>query len=181
MRRAHTQAGFRKPTSSSRAHGQGDPEVRDQGSPLVNQDVGGLDVSVDDFVPMSVVERLGQVRRDLHRFIHRKLLLAVDALPERFPFDVGHHVEEEAVRLARIEQRQDVRVSEVRGGLDLRKEAFGTHHRSQIGLQNLESYVAVVLQILGEIHRSHPTFTQLTLYLVAAFQGSVQARDGIGH
>ena len=36
-------------------------------------------------------------------------------------------------------------------------------------------------EVLGEIHRSHPTLADLTLDTVAAFEGSVQAGDGVGH
>ena len=59
----------------------------------MHQDVGGLDVSVNDVVTMSVVERLSEVRRNLYRFAHRKLLLALDAVPERLTLHVGHDVE----------------------------------------------------------------------------------------
>ena len=74
-----------------------------------------------------------------------------------------------------------MRVSQVGCGLDLSQEPLGTDHRSQLGLQHLERDVPVVLQVLGEIDRRHATFTQLTLDGVAAFQGAVQASDGVGH
>ncbi len=43
----------------------------------MHQDVGGLDISVDDTVAMGVVVRLGQVRRILHRLTHRELMLPI--------------------------------------------------------------------------------------------------------
>ena len=58
---------------------------------------------------------------------------------------------------------------EVRGDLDFRQETLGPHDRCQFRLQHLEGYVAVVLQILGQIHRSHPAFTEFGLDAVATF------------
>ena len=51
----------------------------------------------------------------------------------------GHDVEQKAVGLARIEERKDVRVLEVRRGLDFGHEALGADHCGQLGFQNKES------------------------------------------
>jgi hypothetical protein len=50
-----------------------------------------------------------------------------------------------------------VRVLECRGGLDLDYEAFGTEDGGEFGLEDLDRDLAVVLQVLGEIHRGHGT------------------------
>ena len=68
---------------------------------------------------------------------------------------------------------------EVRGGFDFSEESLCTHHCSQLGLQDLERDVAVVLEVFSEVDRSHPTLTDLTLDAVAAFQRSVEAGDGV--
>lgn len=52
-------------------------------------------------------------------FIDRKLVLPIKPVPKALALHIGHHVEQERVRLARIEERQDVRVLEIRRGLDL--------------------------------------------------------------
>ena len=65
-------------------------------------------------------------------------------------------------------------------GLDLGQEPLGSDHRRQLGLQNLERHLALVLQIVRQVHRGHAALTELALDGVAAFQGCVQARDGIG-
>ena len=36
-------------------------------------------------------------------------------------------------------------------------------------------------KIFSQIHDRHPTLADLTLDAVAAFEGSVQAGDGVGH
>ena len=52
--------------------------------------------------------------------------------------DERHDVEEAAVRLARVEQREDVRVLEVGGELDLGEEPLGADHGGELGPQDLE-------------------------------------------
>jgi hypothetical protein len=49
------------------------------------------------------------------------------------PFHERYHVEEEAVGLSRVEERQDVRVLEVRRGLDLDQEALRTDDPASSG------------------------------------------------
>ena len=49
-----------------------------------------------------------------------------------------HDVEEEAVSLTGVEQREDVRVLQVRGGLDLSEEACGPYYCCKLWLQDLE-------------------------------------------
>ena len=71
---------------------------------------------------------------------------------------MGHDVEEEAVGFARIEERQNMRVGQVRGGLDLGQEAFGTNDSSQLGLQDFERDLARVLEVVGQVDRGHTAF-----------------------
>ena len=71
-------------------------------------------------------------------------MLAVQPVAETLPLDERHHVEEEAVRLAGIEERQDMRMLQRRRGLDLGEEPLGADHRGQFGAQHLEGDVAVV-------------------------------------
>ena len=78
---------------------------------------------------------------------------------QRLALPVRYHVEQEGVRLARIEKRQNVGVLEVRRGFDLCQESLGSDHRSQLGLQDLKRDVAVVLQVFGPLDGGHPAFT----------------------
>ena len=68
---------------------------------------------------------------------------------------------------------------QVGGGFDFREETLGTDDCGWLRLEDLERHVTVVLQVLGEVHRRHPALTDLTLDAVAAFEGCVQAGDGI--
>ena len=73
-------------------------------------------------------------------------MLTVNAVAEGLPFEVGHDVEEEAVHLAGIVERQDVWVSEVGRGFDLGQETLRTDHSSEFRLQDFERHLAVVLR-----------------------------------
>jgi len=109
-------------------------------------------------LPMCIVERFGHVRRDAQRVIHRKLMFPVQLLAKILPFHIRHHVEEERVRLTRIEQRKDVRMLKVGRRLDLGQEAFGAHNGSKFGLQDLQGDLALMFEVVGQIDRGHAAF-----------------------
>ena len=69
--------------------------------------------------------------------------------------DEGHDVEQEAVGLARVEQRQDVGMLEIGGDLDLGQEALGADDGGELGAEHLDRDVAVVAQVVGEVDRRH--------------------------
>ncbi len=58
---------------------------------------------------------------------------------------------------------------EVGCDLDLCQETLRTNDCGQFRLQDFEGDIPIVLQILGEVHRSHAAFAKLTLDGVAAF------------
>ena len=61
---------------------QRDPEVRHQRLAVVQQDVLGLDVAVDDVVPMRVVQRRCDLGCDADRVRDRELLLPVEPVAQ---------------------------------------------------------------------------------------------------
>ena len=124
MRRAEAHAGLGHASAARFAGCQRDPEIRDHRPAIVQQDVFRLDVAMDDAVAVRVVQGTGDFGGDPQRIGDRQLLLPAQPLAQRLAFDVRHDVEEEAVGLAGIEERQDVRMMEVRGGLiSLRKRS----------------------------------------------------------
>ena len=54
--------------------------------------------------------------------------------------------------------------------LDFPKEAFRAHRGRQLGTQDLQGDLAVVLEVLGEIHDRHAAAAQLALKQVAISQ-----------
>ena len=130
---------------------------------VVQQDVLGLDVAVDDAVAVGVVERGGHFHRDPDRVVHRQLLLAADPVADRLALDIRHHVEEEAVGLPAVEERQDVRMLEVRGRRDLGKEPLGADDRRQLGPEHLDRHAPVVPDVLRQVDGGHAALAELPL------------------
>ena len=125
-----------RPVCVTRAAGVGDgerdAEVGDERLAVVQQDVLGLEVAMDDAVAVRVVERAGDRGGDADRFVDRELLLAIEPRAQRLAFDERHHVEEQPVGLARVEQRQQVRVLEVGRDLDLGEESLDAEDRAEL-------------------------------------------------
>ncbi len=61
----------------------------------------------------------------------------------------------------------------VRRRLDLGQEPLGSDHRCQFRLQYLEGDLALVLQVVGQVDRSHAAFAEFTLDGVPTFEGCV--------
>ena len=59
--------------------------------------------------------------------------------------------------------------------LDFSEKPLRADDRGELGLEDLEGDVAVVLQILGQVHGGHAALAELALDRVAALEGSVQA------
>ncbi len=141
----------------------------------VEHDVLGLDVAVDHPVLVGVLQRVGHFLGDPHRVVNRELLLPAEAVAEGFSLDEGHHVEDGALHLAGIEQRQDMRVLQIGRRLDLGQEPLGADHRGEFRPQHLERDLAVVLQVLGEVDSGHAAVAKLPLDGVAVGEGGAQA------
>src|SRR5439155_9409224 len=99
--------------------------------------------------------------------------------PQRFPFRVGHDVVEESGCLSRVVQRQDVGVVEAGRGFDLAQKAVWTQGRRKLGLQNLDSDRAMVLEVCGEVDCRHPTAAELALDRVTVAKGGLQSGEQV--
>jgi len=132
-------------------------------------------------VLVRVVERLRHLDRDLDRLRDPELCLAIQLVADRFAFDIGHDVVEESVRLAGVEQRQDVWVAQRRRGLDLLHEPLGAEHGGELRAQHLDGDLAVVFEVLGQIDGSHAALAELTLDAVAIGEGGREAGPSVAH
>jgi hypothetical protein len=56
---------------------------------------------------------------------------------------------------------------QARCGLDLLHEPLGAKHRGELGAQDFQCDLAIVLEILGKIHRCHAAGTEFFLNGVA--------------
>jgi len=71
-------------------------------------------------------------------------------------------------------------VLEVRGRPDLRKEALRADHRGELGLQNLQSDLAVVPQVVRQVNGRHAAGPERALDAVSTLEGPREALDIVG-
>jgi hypothetical protein len=72
-------------------------------------------------------------------------------------------------------------MGEPSGELDLPEEPLRADLEGDLGAQHLERHLAVVLQVLGEVHGGHAALAQLALDAVAVRQGPGETISGLGH
>ena len=176
---AEAHAGLGHPGARG-AGSERDPEVGHQGTAVVQQDVLGLDVAVNDAVPVGVIERPGHLGGNPHRLGNRQLLLALEPLAQRLPRHERHRVPEQPVHLAGVDQAEDVRVLEVGGDLDLLEEPLGTDDGGEFRSQHLEGDLALVAEVVSQVDGGHAAGTELPVDAVAVGQGGLQAVGNVG-
>jgi hypothetical protein len=117
------------------------------------------------------VQRPGHRACDLYRFVDGELLFPIELVAEGFALHVRHHIIKERICLTRIVERQDVRVLQVGGYLDLLQEALAAQNGRQLRPQHLHRNFALVLEVFSEIHGGHATGANLILNGVAVAEG----------
>ncbi len=163
------------------AEGTGDLEVRDDRGPARKQDVLRLDVAVHHAVAVRVGQRSRHLRRDAHGVLEPQLLFPVQAVAERFPLHVGHHVVEKAPGRAGVVQRENVRMLQPSRDLDLAQKPLRTHRGRKLGVQHLDGDRTAVFQVLGEKHRRHTAAAQLPLDGVEPGERVTEGFEEVGH
>ncbi len=148
-------------------NGERDTEIRDERLAIVQQDVLGLDVAVDHAVAVRVVERARHFARDAHGFANRKLPLARQSCAQRLAGDYRHHVVQQSVSIATVEQRKYVRMLQPCCRANLAQETIGAQCGTEIRMKHLDRDIAIVPQIMREIDGSHPASAELALDAVA--------------
>ena len=96
-----------------------------------------------------------------------ELLLAVDAVPKVLPLDIRHDVVQQSIHLARIEQREEVRMLEVRRYAYLAEKTLNAQYRAKFGVEDFEGDQAFVPDVPSEIDRRHAAAADLTVDGVA--------------
>jgi hypothetical protein len=144
-------------------HRQRDSEIRHERVIALQKDVLGFYVAMNDPLRMCRAERVGNFARDAYASAYWKLTLALEPRAERLSLDVRHDIVQQSVGVSGIKQREDVRVLKLRSRLDLAEEPFASERGSELGVQNLDGDVAIVFDVVGEIHGSHTARPELTL------------------
>jgi hypothetical protein len=69
---------------------------------------------------------------------------------------------------------------QVGGGRDLAQKALGPEGVDQLGTEDLYGYLAIMLEVVREIDRSHPACAKLAVEAVAIGQGVLKSGLEIG-
>src|SRR5215210_2096684 len=96
-------------------------------------------------------ERFGHFSRDPDRVANWKLALALQTSAERLSLHVRHHIVQQPIRVSGIQQREDMRMLQLGGRLDLAEETLTSQRRRQLRMQDLDGYVAIMFDVLREI------------------------------
>ena len=161
--------------SAGLAHGLRHTEVHHQRVAPRQQDVVGLDVAMHHAVLMRMRERVHHLAQNPHGVVHRELAVLGEPLPQGLAFHVRHDVIEEALCLARVQEREDVGMLQLGGDFDLAEEAVFTQRRGELRPEYLHRDPAVVLHVLGEVDSGHPPTAELALDRVMARKGRPHA------
>ena len=98
---------------------------------------------------VGVVERSRHLARRSERRPRPGAGARAEPVAQALALDERHRVPELPGRLARVVHRQDVRVLEPGGVLDLAQEALGPERVRQLRMQHLERHRSVVLQVVA--------------------------------
>jgi hypothetical protein len=131
-------------------------------------------VAVDDAVRVCVFQRRTNGQRDANGFVDRQLTLAIEPGAERLALHERHHIVEQPRRLARVEQRKQIRMLQVRGDPDLREKTLDSENRAELRIQHFDCDRAIVAQIARQIDGGHPAGADLAIDRVATLQGRAE-------
>ena len=136
-----------------------------------DQDVGGLEVAVDDPLAVGVLDRLADREEQFQPVAGRELLL-VAVVDDRDALDQLHdEVGPAAFRRAGVEDAGDVGVVHQRQRLPLRLEAGDDVARVHARLDDLQGHLAANgVLLLGDEDQAHPSLADLLHQLIGADQ-----------
>lgn len=147
----------------------GDAEIDELGATpscvLVEEDVRGLQVAVDDACRVRGVEPVAELDGERERLIHAEPPLALEAGVQVFAYEAFDDERGAAVgHLQRVQDLNDVRRADAREGLGLAEEAG---ERELVGgegrVDDLDRDVAPESGVRGRVEGAHTATTELAL------------------
>jgi hypothetical protein len=120
---------------------------------------------------MGMTQRGAYLLHDPDRFDRRQLADSGQPVAERFPLHVGHHVEEEPVGLAGVEERQDVWVDEPGRDFDFADKPIRAERCGELGAQDLDRDLTRMLEVAGEVDSRHSALAEFPLDGVTIGEG----------
>src|SRR6185503_16579705 len=117
-------------------------------------------------MPVRKVECRSDCAGDSRCVLRRKFPFAIDPLAKRLSLDQRHHIEENSAGLARIVNRDNVRMSQARNCPYFLKKPLSAKCGGNVGVENLYGNVAVVTGIARAVNRGHSATAELVLYCI---------------
>ena len=154
--------------------GERDAEVRHDGVAILKQHVVGFDIAVDDPVTVGVAEPRCDFGGNTESVGDGELRLPLEPDAQRLPLDVRHDVEHRTFDAARVEQRENVRMLQLGGRLDLPQKPLNANAHRELAMHDLDGDLAIVTHVVGEIHVGHAAGADLPLHGVAVRHGQLQ-------
>ena len=145
---------------------------------------------------MGVLNGEGHLAGDADCLAHGELGFAFEAGAKGSAGNEGHDVIQQGVMRgsgvggsgtrgegdgAAVENRQDVRVREARGEVDLPDESLGADDGIEVEAQDLEGDGAVVLEVVGQKDSCHAALTEFAVEAVAVTEGCGKKGGWVGH
>src|SRR5687768_6611815 len=141
-----------------------------------DENVLRLDIAVNDSLRMRVAERVGDFAQDFHRFLRWKLALSCNEGAQILTDDEWHRVVEESALRAGGVKRDDMRVLEPCGELDLAAETICVESRCEIGREDFDHYLAVELGICRDEDARHASAAELAVDTVGRSEDFLELR-----
>src|SRR6266704_2203814 len=161
----------------------GDREVGDLHAAVVaEQDVGGLQVAVDDAGLVGVLERVDDLAGQARRLRRRERAVAVQHVAQGGPVDQLHDDVVHALLLAGVVQRDDIGVREA-GRVDglLVETPTQASVRGQVGMQHLDHHVSTEDAVVTAPDARHAPRGKLLDELVALSEETGQTGADLRH
>ena len=99
----------------------------------------------------------------MEHILDRQLQLPFEALAQRLPLDVGHDVVQQVASLARVVQRHDVRVLQLRRDLDFPEKPLRSQVHGEVRMQDFDRDRAIETRVASAVDLTHPPGSELPL------------------
>ena len=166
----------RRVASSGGSKSFGDAEIGHHRVTARQQYVVRFQVAVYDALIVCVRKRIRDLAQKPHRLRDTNARLTPKTLPQRLSVDEWHRVPEPTVALARVEDRHDVRMLQVRGERDLATESNRAVD-AEVWPERLECNCSTVSQVSRPVHDGHSAASRFTFECVSARDRGLQPLD----
>ena len=169
---ADREAGLGEPRACAALDGACDAEIRQQSSPVRQQDVCRLDVAMHEAMAVCIREPFRDLAGDLDCDQHRQRTGARKALLQRLAIHEGHDVERHAFRHARVQHSHDAGVLELCGNAHFARKSLRTKLRDELRVRRLDRDRRIGDEVGCEVNRGHAAVTDLSFDAIAASECS---------